>query len=123
MLHHVGVSAAFPMARRAELLDELAPLREDAVEATRGGWATAAASAAGRGCPAGVSRWNGKKDLSWEPLRPELGGRGRLRRDGGRPVPAHRPVRPLAAGPDPRSCTYDQLERPVRFDVDQVLAG
>ena len=24
---------------------------------------------------------------------------------------------------EPVSCTYEQLERPVRFDVDQVLAG
>jgi hypothetical protein len=24
---------------------------------------------------------------------------------------------------EPRSCDYSQLERPVRFDVDQVLAG
>jgi len=23
----------------------------------------------------------------------------------------------------PESCTYEQLERPLRFDVDQVLAG
>jgi ATP-dependent DNA ligase len=23
----------------------------------------------------------------------------------------------------PESCTYDQLERPIRFDVDAVLAG
>jgi len=31
-LHHVGVSASFPMARRAELVDELAPYRENAAE-------------------------------------------------------------------------------------------
>src|SRR5207302_5016441 len=29
-LRHVGVAASFPMARRKELVDELAPLRDDA---------------------------------------------------------------------------------------------
>ncbi len=73
-LHHVGVASSFTAARRRELLDELAPLREGALDDHPWrDWATAAAEAkdAGR-MPGGVSRWNAQKDLSWEPLRPEL---------------------------------------------------
>jgi hypothetical protein len=35
---------------------------------------------------------------------------------------AHRPVPPLAPDSDPRSCTYDQLEETVSFDVADVPA-
>ena len=46
-----------------------------------------------------TSRWNAGKDLSFTPLRPGTRGGGALRLHGGRPVPAHRPVRAVAARP------------------------
>ena len=135
-LQHIGVAASFPMARRAELVEELAPYRENAVENHPWrDWAdfqAAAAAAAANGeapegperrMPGAVSRWNAKKDLSWVPLRPELvveikydqlEGR-RLRHTG--QFLRWRPDR------DPLSCTYDQLEVPVRYDLAEVLAG
>lgn len=109
-LHHVGVASSFTAARRSELVDELAPLRENAIEEHPWReWAQAQADAQGR-MPGGLSRWNAQKDMSWEPLRPELVAEiryehvmaGRLRH-GGRLV-RFRPDR------EPESCTYAQLE-------------
>jgi ATP-dependent DNA ligase len=74
-LQHVGVCASFPMAKRRELVEFLAPYRE---HATAGhpwkqwaDWQGEAAAGAQRK-PGGQSRWSAGKDLSWEPLRPEL---------------------------------------------------
>jgi ATP-dependent DNA ligase len=125
-LQHIGVAASFPMARRAELVEELAPYREDALEHHPWrDWANADTSTADgeHRMPGAVSRWNAKKDLSWVPLRPELvveikydqlEGR-RLRHTG--QFLRWRPDR------EPLSCTYDQLEVPVRYDLAEVLEG
>jgi ATP-dependent DNA ligase len=124
-LQHIGVAASFPMARRAELVEELAPYRAEALHGHP--WQDWANAQAGNDdehrMPGAVSRWNAKKDLSWVPLRPELvveikydqlEGR-RLRHTG--QFLRWRPDR------DPRSCTYDQLDVPVRYDLGEVLAG
>jgi ATP-dependent DNA ligase len=109
-LHHVGVASSFTAARRRELVGELEPLRDNALEGHPWrDWADAAAHAGGR-MPGGQSRWSAQKDLSWEPLRPELVAEvryehvqaGRLRH-GGRLV-RFRPDR------EPGSCTYAQLD-------------
>ena len=123
-LQHVGVSAAFPMKRRAELVAELEPLRmEDATGHPWAAWSDEAAHESAR-LPGAPSRWSGKKDLSWVPLRPERvaevaydhmenGVRfrhtARFRR--------WRPDRTAS------SCTYAQLEEPVRYDLDEILGG
>ncbi|MGB2570782.1 ATP-dependent DNA ligase [Micromonospora citrea] len=119
VLHHVGVSASFTMARRQELLEELAPYRDVDGEHP---WVHGDHER-GQRIPGGVSRWTGTKNLEWEPLRPELvvevaydAMEGDRFRHTARFV-RWRPDR------DPRSCRYDQLDRPVRFDVDQVLRG
>ncbi len=72
-LHHVGVAASFTAKRRAELVDELAPLTEGALEAHPWReWAEADAHAAAEGrMPGAPNRWSGKKDHSWVPLRIE----------------------------------------------------
>ena len=124
-LQHIGVAASFPMARRAELVEELAPYRADALAGHPWqDWANAQVQQDGEHrMPGAVSRWNAKKDLSWVPLRPELvveikydqlEGR-RLRHTG--QFLRWRPDR------DALSCTYDQLEIPVRYDLAEVLAG
>jgi ATP-dependent DNA ligase len=122
-LQHVGVAASFPMKRRAELVDELA---DYAVEDIDGHpwqqWAEADAHAAGR-LPGAVSRWNAKKDLSWVPLRPELVvevGYDHMEGTRFRHTTQFKRWRPDR---DPQSCTYDQLERPVRFDLADILTA
>ncbi|TFV61236.1 ATP-dependent DNA ligase [Geodermatophilus sp. DF01-2] len=127
-LQHIGVAASFPMARRAELVEELAPYREEALDGHPWqDWANAQTVNGDNGeehrMPGAQSRWNAGKDLSWVPLRPDLvveikydqlEGR-RLRHTG--QFLRWRPDR------EPRSCTYDQLEVPVRYDLAEVLAG
>jgi ATP-dependent DNA ligase len=124
-LQHIGVAASFPMARRAELVEELAPYRAHALDGHPWqDWANAQTNGDGEHrMPGAVSRWNAKKDLSWVPLRPELvveikydqlEGR-RLRHTG--QFLRWRPDR------EPRSCTYDQLDVPVRYDLAEVLDG
>src|SRR6185436_8576797 len=74
VLQHVGVTAAFTTAMRKQLVEELEPLRQNALEGHPWrGWAEAqdAASAKGRRMPGAGSRWNRGKDLSWVTLRPE----------------------------------------------------
>jgi ATP-dependent DNA ligase len=110
------------MARRRELSEELAPYRTS-FDGHPWNWAGAEAEAVNR-TPRNAegSRWNRDKDLSFEPLRPELvvevaydhmeGARFRHTAQFQR----WRPDR------DPQSCTYAQLERPVAFDLADVLA-
>ncbi len=108
-LHHVGVASSFTAARRRELVGELAPWRENALDGHPWRtWAEWQSEEVRR--PGANSRWAPDKDLSWEPLRPDQvaevryehlqGGRFR---HGGRLV-RFRPDR------DPESCTYAQLE-------------
>ena len=126
-LHHVGVTSSFTQKRRAELVEELAPYRlapEDAVAAGHpwAQWAVAEAHTEGKRLPGGVSRWNAKKDLSFELLRPTLVCEvaygqlqsGRLRH--GATFRRWRPDR------DPSSCTYAQLETVVPAELS-VLFG
>jgi ATP-dependent DNA ligase len=116
VLHHVGVSASFPMARRAALLEELAPYRD----APSHPWLTPSAE---QRVPGAVSRWTGGRNLDWEPLRPELVvevAYEAMEGDRFRHTARFQRWRPDR---EPESCTYEQLEQPVRFDVDEVLAG
>jgi ATP-dependent DNA ligase len=121
-LQHVGVSAAFTMKRRAELIDELAPLRmDDPTGHPWAAWAEEAAHETAR-LPGAPSRWSGKKDLSWVPLRPErvaevaydhMENGARFRH-----TARFRRWRPDRT---PESCTYAQLEEPVRYDLAEIL--
>jgi ATP-dependent DNA ligase len=72
-LQHVGVCASFSTAKRKELVEFLEPYRKNAVEAHPWKrWAEADEADGSKRMPGGQSRWSQGKDLSWEPLRPEL---------------------------------------------------
>ncbi len=123
VLHHVGVSASFTAQRRKELVDELAPYGLDDVSAHPwAGWAAQTGAETTR-MPGAPSRWSGTKDMTWQPLRPELVvevGYDHMEGDRFRHTARFTRWRPDRA---PESCTYAQLERPVRFDLDRVLRG
>ena len=127
-LHHVGVASAFSVARRKELVDELAPYRENALEGHPWAeWASAAAqeaaAAAGKRLPGGQSRWNAGRDMSWEPLRPELIAEvayDHLQGDRFRHATTFVRWRPDR---DPRSCTYSQLETAVPEELGAVFGA
>jgi ATP-dependent DNA ligase len=74
-LQHVGVCASFSTAKRRDLVEFLKPYREDALaKHPWKHWAEAMAenNDGVKRMPGGQSRWSQGKDLSWEPLRPEL---------------------------------------------------
>jgi ATP-dependent DNA ligase len=111
-LHHVGVATSFTAARRRELVDEIAPLREEALDDHPWrDWAMAEAHAEGESRkPGAVSRWNANKDLSWEPLRPDRVAEVRYEHlQGDRFRHATRLLR-WREDKTPAECTYDQLE-------------
>ncbi len=71
-LQHVGTCASFTQAKRRELVEFLAPYRDGATTGHPwASWSGPEADAPSR-MPGAKSRWTGKKDLSWELLRPEL---------------------------------------------------
>jgi ATP-dependent DNA ligase len=124
-LQHIGVAASFPMSRRAELVEELAPYRENALDDHPWkDWANAQTQADGEDrMPGAVSRWNAKKDLSWVPLRPELVVEIKYDQLEGRRLRHTGQFLRWRTDRDPLSCTYDQLDIPVRYDLAEVLDG
>ena len=122
-LHHVGVAGAFSMARRKELVDELAPYRENALQDHPWeSWASAEEEAGGR-MPGGLSRWSQGKDMSWEPLRPELVCEvafEHMQGDRFRHAAHFQRWRPDR---EPASCTYDQLEVVVPAELADVFGA
>lgn len=122
-LQHVGVSASFPMARRAALIEELAPLRmADPTGHPWQAWAEAEAHAGGR-LPGAQSRWNAGKDLSWVPLRPERVVEVRYDHMEGTRFRHTAQFNRWRPDREPASCTYAQLEVPVTYDLAEVLSG
>ncbi len=122
-LQHVGVTSSFTMEVRRQLAQELAPLRENAMEGHPWrDWAQASAGDAER-MPGAKSRWSGGKDLSWEPLRPERVCEVKydhLQGDRFRHATTFlrwRPDKP------PQECRYDQLEVATPFELQHVLGA
>ncbi len=74
VLQHVGVCSSFTRDKRRELLEFLAPYRENALtDHPWKNWAGESGDpAAPQRMPGAQSRWSQGKDLSWELLRPEL---------------------------------------------------
>ena len=131
-LHHVGVAASFTMARRAALVEELAPYLVSLEKHPWGHWAEQAAatvgqpaegpSTGGQRVPGAISRWNAKKDLSFIPLRPELVVEVAYDSMEGDRFRHTAQFRRWRTDRTPESCTYEQLERPITYDLDSILA-
>jgi len=127
-LHHVGITASFTWERRAALAEELAPLREEALEghpwAEWAEWAAmGAADASGQRLPGAGSRWNRGKDLSWEPLRTERVAEvayDHLQGDRFRHATTFRRWRPDRS---PADCRYDQLETSTPYELARIFGG
>jgi ATP-dependent DNA ligase len=121
-LHHVGVTSSFTMAARHELVKELEPLRQEALN--NHPWRAWAEVADGHvRMPGGQSRWSAGKDLSWEPLRIERVVEVKydhLQGDRFRHATTFVRWRPDKR---PRDCRYDQLEVTAPFALDEVFAA
>jgi ATP-dependent DNA ligase len=128
-LHHVGVASSFNAARRSELVDELEPYRAGALDGHPwAGWAAAdrageAGDAEHQRRPGAVSRWNAKKDLSWEPLRIELVAEVRYEHLQGDRFRHTARFDRWRHDREPASCTYEQLEVPVPVELHEVFGA
>jgi ATP-dependent DNA ligase len=117
----VGVIGAFPAARRKELFVELQP------------WVTTfddhpwdwAKQLEGNRTPRNAegSRWSGGKDLSFVPLRPERVVEVRYEHMEGNRFRHTAQFNRWRPDRTPESCTYEQLDEPVNFDLGEILAG
>jgi ATP-dependent DNA ligase len=123
-LHHVGVASSFSTSARSELLADLEPYRDGALDDHPWrGWAEAEADAAetGQRRPGAQSRWNAGKDLSWEPLRLGLVAEvayEHLQGDRFRHTARFQRWRPDR---EPSSCTYEQLDVPVPMELQEIF--
>src|SRR5215470_5000700 len=118
-LASVGVVGAFPMEQRRQLFTELQPL-VTTFEGHPWNWARPE-GVVGTPREAEVSRWNAGKDLSFTPLRPERVVEVRYdHMEGPRFRHTTQFVR-WREDRDPLSCTYEQLEEPVGFDLGDIL--
>ena len=119
-----GVIGAFPMARRRELFAELQPL-VTSFEGHPWDWGAWQQEAEAEGRPwrgSNSSRWNPGKELSFTPLRPERVVEVRYDHLEGRRFRHTAQFVRWRPDRDPRSCTYDQLEETLSYDLAQVLA-
>ena len=109
-LVNVGGMSAFSDVRRRELVDELAPLvlRDDAGEIV-----TAQTER---------SRFSGSKDLSFVPLEPTKVVEVRYDQLEGKRFRHSVQFDRWRPDRDATSCTFDQLEKPLAYDLDRVLA-
>jgi ATP-dependent DNA ligase len=125
-LHHVGVTSSFSWDRRRTLVDEIAPLRDGALDGHPwrewAEWSSfGSADASGQRMPGATSRWNRGKDLSWEPLRPERVcevAYDHLQGDRFRHATTFlrwRPDKP------PEACRYDQLEETAAYELEKIF--
>jgi ATP-dependent DNA ligase len=112
-LQHVGVCSSFSEERRRELTEFIAPYRQDALkDHPWKSWAehAPAAGEAGHRMPGGQSRWSQGKDLSWEPLRPELVVEVEYEHMQGARFRHMSRFRRWRTDKQPADCTYAQLE-------------
>jgi ATP-dependent DNA ligase len=123
VLQHVGVTSSFTMAKRKELVEELAPLRKNALASHPWReWARVDASELNR-MPGAQSRWSAGKDLSWEPLRIERVCEVKydhLQGDRFRHAATFLRWRP---DKQPLDCRYDQLEVTPSYELDKVFSS
>jgi ATP-dependent DNA ligase len=123
-LHHVGVTSSFTMARRRELAQELAPLREGALDQHPWReWAEASGERDATRMPGGQSRWSAGKDLSWEPLRLERVCEVKYDHMQG-PRFRHAAIfQRWRFDKRPGDCRYDQLEVTAPYELAKVFGA
>ena len=126
-LQHVGVSASFTMEKRRELVTFLAPYREDALASHPwAGWAGNGDDESGdepRRRPGGQSRWSQGKDLSWQPLRPELVVQVAYDHMQGHRFRHTAQFRRWRTDKAPAGCTFAQLEVVPPHELAEIFAS
>jgi ATP-dependent DNA ligase len=124
-LQHVGVCASFTAEKRRELAEFLKPYRKNAlVDHPWKGWAGAEAASgeANQRMPGGQSRWSQGKDLSWEPLRPELVVEVAYEHMQGDRFRHMAHFRRWRSDKKPADCTYAQLEVVAPQELAEIFS-
>lgn len=122
VLQHVGVTSSFTMTMRRQLVEELAPLRMNAMnDHPWREWAGAAAESSRM--PGAQSRWSAGKDLSWEPLRIERV--CEVKYDHMQGNRFRHAAFFLRWRPDkrPQDCRYDQLEVTTPYELERIFSS
>jgi ATP-dependent DNA ligase len=125
-LQHVGVCASFTQEKRKQLVEFLAPYRENTLaDHPWRRWAEhgAADGEAGHRMPGGQSRWSQGKDLAWEPLRPELVVEVAYEHMQGSRFRHMAQFRRWRSDKKPSDCTYAQLEVVPPQELMEIFAG
>ena len=125
-LQHVGVSASFTQEKRRELVETLAPYRENArVGHPWESWAPhpeQGAEPSGRRTPGAKSRWSQDKDLSWEPVRAELVVEVAYDHMQGTRFRHTAQFRRWRSDKRPQDCTFAQLEVVAPQELSAIFA-
>ena len=124
-LSHVGVCASFTNEKRLELVKFLAPYRKNALDGHPWrDWAEAQPNADGEmhRRPGGQSRWSAGKDLSWEPLRPELVVQVAYDHMQGDRFRHTAQFRRWRTDKRPQDCTFEQLEVVPPHELAAIFA-
>jgi len=116
------VTSSFTAAMRRQLAGELEPLRKDAL-ADHPWREWAAAEGASTRMPGGQSRWSQGKDLSWEPLRPELVVEVAYEHMQGTRFRHTAHFRRWRIDKKPSDCTYSQLEVVPPQELMEIFAS
>jgi ATP-dependent DNA ligase len=121
-LHHVGVTSSFSMEKRRQLVAELAPLRDRALDDHP--WKEwAGIDGDMTRMPGGQSRWSAGKDLSWEPLRIERVCEVKYDHMQGPRFRHAATFERWRADKRPIDCTYDQLAVTAPFELERVFGA
>ena len=122
-LNHVGVTAAFTMARRKELVEEIAPYRMETLDGHPWqSWGQAAGATSAR-MPGAPSRWSGTKSHEFEALRPDLVVEVAYDHMEGNRFRHATHFRRWRPDRTPQSCTYAQLEVPVPSVLGDIFGS
>jgi ATP-dependent DNA ligase len=121
-LQHVGVCASFTQEMRRDLVNYLAPYRENAL-ADHPWRAWAGNAEAGQRMPGGMSRWSQGKDLSWEPVRAELVVEVTYEHMQGARFRHMSHFRRWRTDKKPSDCTYAQLEVVPPHELASIFAS
>jgi ATP-dependent DNA ligase len=118
-LANVGVVGAFPMTVRRKLFEELQPL-VTSFEGHPWNWGQ---EELGTRTPrhSEFSRWSQGKDLTFVPLRPERVVEVRYDHMEGERFRHTAQFERWRPDRDPRSCTFEQLEGPITYDLAEIL--
>jgi ATP-dependent DNA ligase len=123
-LQHVGVCASFTEEKRRELVEFLKPYRENALaNHPWKSWAEHGGEGGEHRMPGGQSRWSQGKDLSWEPLRPELVAEVAYEHMQGSRFRHMSHFRRWRTDKKPKDCTYAQLEVVPPQELMEIFAS